>query len=209
LLLFSCFSGKAQTKMIRPDLSKKSNLQPVNRQITFSGDETGKAIVHLNAGNGPGVVWINDLSFSTGIIDLDIKGKDVLQRSFVGIAFHGVNDSTYEGIYFRPFNFQAADAARKNHAVQYISLPKFDWSYLRETYPDKYEHALLSFVDPDKWFHVRVVVEKDMIQAFVGSGAEACLTIEPLTHNLSGKIGFWVGSGADGEFANLIIKTNE
>jgi hypothetical protein len=212
IMILFCYSmgfslnSFAQLKIIRPDLSKKINFQALNRQVTLSTDELGKTIVHLNANDGAGVVWINDLNFTTGIIEFDVKGKDVLQKSFVGIAFHGVNDSTYESIYFRPFNFQAADTVRKKHAVQYISLPNFDWPYLRETSPNKYEHDLVSFVDPDKWFHAKIVVDKNRLQAFLNSAAEACLSVEPLTHQLSGKIGFWVGNGSDGDFTNLTIE---
>jgi len=207
--LFVFFSSSAQTKITTPDLSKKDHLQPVNRQVSLSTNKTVKTIVHVNAKEGAGIAWIKGLNFSTGVIEFDVKGKDVLQESFVGIAFHGVNDSTYESVYFRPFNFQADDTARKKHAVQYISVPKFDWEYLRETYPDKFEHSLLTFVDPNGWFHVKVVVDENRIQAFVNSDVKPCLSVEPLTHNVSGKLGFWVGNGSDGDFANLILRADK
>ncbi len=207
--LFTCFSSWAQIKIITPDLSKKDNLQAVNRQVSLLTDKMGKTIVHLDAKDGAGIRWINGLNFKTGVIEFDVKGKDVLQRSFVGVAFHGVNDSTYESVYFRPFNFQADDTIRKKHAVQYISLPKFDWEYLRETYPDKYEHSLLTFINPNEWFHVKIVIDKNKIQAFVNTDVKACISVEPLTNNLSGKIGFWVGNGSDGDFTNLILKSDK
>lgn len=207
--LFILFSCLAQTKIITPDLSKKDNLQPVNRQVSLSTDKTVKTVVHLNANDGAGVTWIKGLNFKTGVIEFDVKGKDVLQESFAGIAFHGINDSTYECVYFRPFNFQVDDTVRKKHAVQYISLPKFDWEYLRETYPDKYEHSLLTFVDPNKWFHVKVVVDKSKIRAFVNTDVKPCLSVESLTHNVSGEVGFWVGNGSDGDFANLSIQNKQ
>ena len=206
--LFICFDCSAQVKIHTPDLSKEENFQPVKRHITLSTDKTGKIIVHLDANDGAGVAWIKDVDFATGIIEFDVKGKDVLQESFVGIAFHEANNTTYESVYFRPFNFQVDDTLRKKHAVQYISLPKFDWEYLRETYPDKYEHALLTFVDPNEWFHVKVVVDKNKIQAFVNDDNTACISVKPLSKYLSGKIGFWVGNGSDGDFANLVLYTN-
>ena len=204
--LFPFFNSSAQVVTIKPDLSKEDHLHSVNRQVSLLTNREGKTVVHLKAKEGAGVAWINDLTFSTGIIELDVKGKDVLQESFVGISFHGVNDSTYESIYFRPFNFQVDDPVRRKHAVQYISLPMFDWKYLRDTYPDKYEHPLLAFVDPNGWFHVKIVVTKDKIQAFVNSDVKACLSVEPLTTTLSGNIGFWVGHRSDGDFANLVIR---
>ena len=57
----------------------------------------------------------------------DIRGKDVMQQSFVGVAFHGVNNETLDAVYFRPFNFRSDDPVRKVHAVQYISHPNYPW----------------------------------------------------------------------------------
>jgi hypothetical protein len=144
-----CFSIQAQTA-INP--SSESDFNAVNRSIHLFSDQRGKSKIHVDAKPDVGVVWIKNVEFKTGVIEFEVKGKHVLQQSFVGIAFHGTNDSTYEAVYFRPFNFQATDSIRKKHAVQYISLPKFDWSYLRETFPDKYENALLNPVNPDGWF---------------------------------------------------------
>src|ERR1700759_925526 len=62
-----------------------------------------------------GIVWLKGVTFSTGSIDVDIRGKDVFQQSFLGIAFHGIDTVTYDGIYFRPFNFQSVDTLRKKH----------------------------------------------------------------------------------------------
>src|ERR1700722_18765388 len=74
----------------------------------------------LSAAEGDGVAWINNLELTNGAIEVDIKGKDTFQLSFVGIAFHGVDDSTFEAVYFRPFNFHSPDPVRKTHAVQYV-----------------------------------------------------------------------------------------
>src|SRR5580698_970635 len=100
----------------------------VNRTVTSDG---GVGSIHLNEVEGVGIAWIKGREFKEGIIEFDIKGKDAFQQSFVGFAFHGVNDTTYEAIYFRPFNFRSADAARKLHAVQYIANPAYDWPKLR------------------------------------------------------------------------------
>lgn len=206
--LITCLNSFAQQKVSTPNLLNENKFQTINRNISLTTNKQGKVVIHLNAKPNDGVAWIKDLNFETGIIEFDAKGKDVLQESFVGIAFHDVNDSTYEVVYFRPFNFQAIDSNRKKHSVQYISLPKFDWSFLRDTYPDKYEHALLNSVDPNSWFHVKIIIDKNRIQAFINSDVQACLSVIPLTHNQSGKLGFWVGNNSDGDFSNLILTTN-
>ncbi len=190
-----------------PDISAMSNFKVNNRHISIdiSG---GKDVVHLDAANGAGVAWINNTNFSTGTVQFDVKGKDVMQQSFVGIALHGVNDSSFDVIYFRPFNFNAADLKRKDHSVQYISMPQYDWSYLREKFPNKYESSLSKAIDGNSWFHAKIVVDARSVEVFVNGDDKPSLTVKPLNDFSSGKIGFWVGNGSDGDFSNLIIKKN-
>lgn len=199
--VFGCLILQAQ----QVDLSAISSFEVYNRIITINNSD-GKPQVHMSAAEGDGIAWIKNKIFSAGIIEFDVKGKDVLQQSFVGIAFHGANDSVFDGIYFRPFNFNAADTNRKNHSVQYISMPQYDWEYLRDKYPGKYEHALNSKIEATSWFHVKVAVDQNKISVYVNSGSEPCLTVKPLHDYTNGKIGFWVGNHSDGDFANLVIK---
>jgi hypothetical protein len=95
------------------------------------------------------------VEFANGTIELDIRGKDVQGQSFVGVALHGVDGTTYEAIYFRPFNFRAADSTRRAHAVQYISQPTHTWQKLRTEHPGMYENAVNPAPDPNGWFHAR------------------------------------------------------
>lgn len=196
----SCFIADAQ----EIKLIDASSFNVVNRQLSITKKEA-KTQVYLNAAEGDGIAWIKQINFSNGTIEFDVKGKDVLQQSFVGIAFHGLNDSTFEGIYFRPFNFNAADTNRKNHSVQYISLPKYDWEYLRNNYPGVYEHALTSKVEATAWFHVRIEVSKDLIRTFINDDKQPCLTVKPISSVAGKQIGFWVGNNSDGDFANLVL----
>src|ERR1017187_621430 len=53
--------------------------------------------------------------------------------SGLGIAFHGEDTSTYDAVYFRPFNFNTTDPVRKIHAVQYVSMPDNPWFRLRNS----------------------------------------------------------------------------
>ena len=198
----------AQTQMIKPDLSVNTNFTVVNRAITAVINKGEESFIHLSAKPNDGVAWINDLNFKTGIIEFDVKGKDILQQSFVGIAFCGINDSTFEAIYFRPFNFQSTDTVRKSHSVQYVSLPKYDWFVLRQTNPGKYENALVNSVDPEKWFHAKIVVVEAYITVFVNDDKEPSLKIKPIANRSTGKIGFWVGNNSDGNFKNLSINKN-
>jgi hypothetical protein len=173
----------------------------VNRQLT----SVNAGGVHLSEAPGAGVAWINGKQFTRGAIEFDVKGRDKLQASFVGIAFHGVNDSTYECVYFRPFNFRAADPERKGHAVQYIALPGYDWPKLRAGFPNKYEQPITPAPDPDAWLHVRIEVSDKLIAVYVNHSAVPSLKVSPLV-NLQGKmIGCWAGNGSDGDWKNIKV----
>ncbi len=187
---------------------KSNNLGyiPHNRTIEQL-TENNKSIVRLSEESGSGVAWIKDLAFSEGVIEFDAKGRDVLQKSFIGIAFHGVDNETYETVYFRPFNFQSTDSARRIHAVQYSFEPKFGFQQLRNTQKDKYESAVKpSTVKATDWFHVKVEIRGEKIKVFLNGFQEPCLEVITLNPNPMGKmIGFWVGNNSNGDFANFKV----
>jgi len=186
------------------DLNKDGKLQVVNRTLSSFMDKRGNAVKFSEA-NGDGVAWLDGVNFANGSIELDIKGKDVLQQSFVGVAFHGVDEKTLDAIYFRPFNFHTTDSVRRIHAVQYVSHPDFPWNVLRETQNAKYEKAIPSAPDPNEWFHVKIVVDYPQITVYVNNSASPCLSVDKLNDRQTGKIGLWVGNNSGGEFANLVI----
>ncbi|MDP9042313.1 MAG: hypothetical protein M3N30_10055 [Bacteroidota bacterium] len=174
----------------------------VNRIIS---QETTTESIHLNEAPGSGIAWITGQEFTYGVIEFDLKGKDAFQQSFVGIAFHGFNDTTYESVYFRPFNFQTTDPVRKAHAVQYIANPLYDWPKLRADYPNKYEQPVSPSPDPNDWFHVRIVVETKKISVYINANNQPSLVVEPLMPLYGNQIGYWVGNGSAGDWKNLII----
>lgn len=104
----------------RIDLAERltaGKLRAVNRDVTrLQGSRDG---VHVTEREAPGVVWIDGSDFAEGTIEVDVRGRDVLQRSFVGVAFHRKDDNTYDTVYLRPFNFRADDPARRQNAVQH------------------------------------------------------------------------------------------
>jgi hypothetical protein len=188
-------------------LLKSKKLAIVNRTVSSIADN--KKAVKFDERSDEGVAWLQGVTFSSGTIEIDLRGQDVLQKSFVGIAFHGVNDSTFEAVYFRPFNFHAKDTVRKIHAVQYISHPVYTWRKLRDERNGIFEKGLIvPAPDPNGWFHARIEVLKDVVRVFVDDDAEPSLTVNRLNDRKSGTLGLWVGDGSGGEFANLSIKQN-
>ncbi len=196
ILLFICMTSQAQNISMIPE-----QWTAVNREATFDQD-----IIHLNANEKDGILWLNDAVFKNGTIELDIKGKDERGKSFVGIVFHGQDDKTFDGIYFRAFNFQSPE--RKTHAVQYISMPDNDWSVLRKAFPDKYENAVNPVPNPNEWFHAKIVVNYPLVKVYVNGSKNPSLEIEQISARKQGKFGLWVGNGSEGYFRNVKISSN-
>ena len=166
-------------------------------------DEAGRRVVRVEAKAGEGVVWMEGSALENGTIEVEMRGKDVVGQSFVGLAFRGLDDATYDAIYFRPFNFATTDADRKLRAVQYHSSPDFPWAKLRAEKPNQYEKPISPVPDPNGWFKVRVVLKVDAVAVYVNESATPTLSITALTKPRRGMVGLWVGNGSGGDFANL------
>ena len=178
-------------------------LRAVNRDVTaLEGDKRG---VKVSEKAGPGVVWIEGSDFDQGTIEIDVRGRDVLQQSFLGIAFHGKDDKTYEAVYLRPFNFRAQDPDRHQHAVQYVAVPDYDWPRLRKEFPEEFENPVDPSVAPTDWVPLRVVVKGNALQIFVGKVNAPTLEVRKLGALDRGLIGLWVGNNSDGDFTNLRV----
>lgn len=170
-----------------------------NREVSFD-----KEVIHLNAQANDGILWLNGSNFENGTIELDIKGKNAPGQSFVGVAFHGLDNSTFDGVYFRPFNFQNPE--RNAHSVQYISMPDNDWSTLRNAFPGKYENIIHPVPEPvDDWFHAQIVINYPEVKVYVNGSSEPTLEIEQISDSKQGKVGLWVGNGSEGWFKNLKV----
>ena len=188
-------------------LFRRNEIKVYNRQMNLiqDGSQVG---VHLDEKGRDGLAWLNNIQFSNGAIEFDVRGKDVQGESFVGIAFHGLNDSTYDAIYLRPFNFRAEDKSRKSHCVQYIAHPVYTWNKLRKEFPGKYEQPINPAPDPNSWVHVKVIVVSPKITVYIDNNSQPSLTVEKLSKQTNGSVGFWVGNGSGGDFSNIKI-TNQ
>ena len=200
------FAAPMQSAEKQIDLAEflaAKRLRAVNREVTPS--QANPRGVHVSEKEGNGVVWIEGSNFSQGTIELEIRGRDVMQRSFVGVAFHGKDDNTYEAVYLRPFNFRSEDPTRRQHAVQYIMLPDYDWPRLRKEFPEEFENPVDQSIVPTDWVPVKVVVNDKTVQIFVGPATAPSLEVRKLGQLDSGMVGLWAGNGSDGDFANLRV----
>ena len=174
--------------------------------VLEEGGYRGVRVARARTTPGEVMTWLDDVEIGDGVIELDIRGKDVFQQSFPGIAFRAASDSVYDAVYLRPFNFRATDTLRHQHAVQYVSHPTFTWDKLRKEHPEVYENPVSSpEPDPNGWVHVRLVLAGKQVSVYVGEGAEPDLVVEALNTRSGGRVGLF----NDGDFANLRVTPSE
>ena len=203
-----CTVFQLQAQTIKPDLQDLGKWNMINRTVE-AVNEDGKKAVRFNELPNDGLLILKGIEFSNGTIEFDVKGRNVIQQSFVGIAFHVRDEKTYDAVYFRPFNFANPDTLRRPRSVQYISMPDYPWEKLREKFPGKYENKVNPVPDPDGWFHVKIIVDGKKISAFVNNAPSPSLLVEKLNNITTGNVALWVGNNSGGSFANLSISPLE
>ena len=205
LVLLACLVQAPQTFDVTT-VGKDPRWQVAGRTTAVVDTNGKRALRMIEVAPVMGLVWLKDHDFGNGTIEVDLLGRSQpVQGSFVGVAFHVADAQTYEAVYFRPFNFRAADSTRHSHAVQYVSHPDFPWQKLRSEHPGQYEAAVIPEPDGDQWFHVRVVVERPKVSVFVNAARTPALVVNELGARARGSVGLWAGDGSAGVFANLRV----
>ncbi|MFT7160870.1 MAG: hypothetical protein ACI9GZ_002050 [Bacteroidia bacterium] len=199
LILLVVFSGMVQAQSGKRIKLNTRQWSAFSREVIYKDD-----VIYLNAEENDGKLWLKDYIFSNGTIELDIKGKDERGKSFVGIAFHANGNETFDGVYFRPFNFKSPE--RSAYSVQYISMPDNDWSALRKEFLGKYENKISPAPEPDQWFHAKIIVDYPSVKVYVNGAQKASLEVVQMSDQKEGKLGLWVGNGSDGWFKNIVVR---
>ena len=192
-----CAHGQQKTRIA----TGPANWTVHQGEANYSNDR-----IHLVNKGDVALLWIKDMNFKNGIIELDIKGKNENGNSFLGVAFHALDDTTYDAVYFRPFNFRSVE--KKGNAIQYIDAPGNEWHVLREKFPGKYESAISPIPDPDHWFHVKLQVDFPTVKVYVNGSAEPTFEVEQISKRTGGKLGLWIDSD-EGWFKNISITKTE
>ncbi len=150
-------------------------------------------------------------NFYEGTIDINIAAErnrhaSNLTRGFAGIAFRKQSSNQYELVYLRVTNGQLnriqPPGERIDRAVQYVSLPQWDFDTLRTQFPGKYEAG--AKIAEKRWNRSRLLVKNSTITASI-DGQIVLNQIPLLGINLTGSIAYWVGDGTDAYFSNLRI----
>lgn len=158
------------------------------------GLEGDREFLSIGDGQAEEPIWLPISNFENGKIELVAKGKDILQGSFYGLVFHAENNSTFDVVYCRPFNFRADDPVRKIHAIQYSSNPDFDWPYLRENFNGIYEMGIDNPPAAEDWVTLTIEIQGDSIQAFINHSQVPALSVKKLNNRTQGRIGIRVAN---------------
>jgi ferric-dicitrate binding protein FerR (iron transport regulator) len=169
----------------------------------FGREIISDSVISIKAKAGEGTIWLKNYSFVNGRIEVDLKGKNLQGQSFVGIAFHIIDNNTYDAIYFRPFNFLSL--TKNAHSVQYISMPAYPWQKLRDEFPGKYESKIANPPNPDEWYHASIEINFPKVNVFVNHEKAASLVVDQLSTQKNGSVGIWIGNLSEGKFKNLRI----
>lgn len=210
VLLFLSVSAYSQNSRAidLKGLAGNKGLEVYNRELSVI-NEPSHVGIRLSKDFGEGIAWIKGVEFANGILEFEVRGENVKQHSFVGIAFHGKNDSTFDAVYLRPFQFEEQDEVLKSRAIQYISLPVYTWRNLREKFPGKYEHSIEPPPDPNSWVKMRVVIKDATVTTYINGSREPSLVVQKVTQVKSGSVGFYVADTSGGDFANLVITKSD
>jgi hypothetical protein len=169
-----------------------------------------KAVRLTTQANSDIFAYVNGSSIQDGVIEVDIAVKittppGVRMPGFTGLAFRTrPNGSQYDMFYFRPRNAQSDDQAMRNHSIQYVAKPDYDWYPLRRQWPWVYE----SWADlkPETWTHVKIEIHGRTAQLFLNRSNSPSLVVNGLKgEELQGGVALWGYPGEESYFSNLHI----
>jgi len=178
----------------------EDNLKMVNRERMPSST---KNELEISRNEGAGLAIINNATFEKGTVELQIKGENNPGQSFVGFAFNVQDESTYEAIYFRPFNFKSNEKIRREHSIQYIHPPNYEWRKLRDEHEGVYEAEFTAAPDPDGWFSVKINITPSSVEVIDARNGISLLSVERLSEQKSNQIALWTGNNSKGSFRKI------
>jgi hypothetical protein len=159
---------------------------------------------------GEPLAILPESDFEDGTIEAEIAGAPrpdapADMRGFVGIVFRAQqHGARFEHFYLRPTNGRAEDQLRRNHSVQYQSVPEYPWHRLRKENPGVYE----SYADlqPGVWTKLKIVVSGTRARLYVNGADQPCLVVNDLKMGrVRGQIGLWAHPTTEAYFSEVKI----
>lgn len=196
-------------------LTTTAGLTPIDahmKVVTLAGRQAVELIpATRDTGQVDAIAMVDGSEFADGTIEVWVTGhvppdtRDTSSRGFVGLVFRSADDGNrFESIYLRMTNGRAEQQLRRNHTVQYESIPDYPWFRLRKENPGQYE----TYVDirPDVWAKLRIVVSGRHATLYVNDAPQPTLVVNDLKGSMSrGRVGLWVGGESVGYFSHLTI----
>jgi hypothetical protein len=157
-----------------------------------------------------GFALLRGADFQDGTVEGDVALKittppGVRMPGFFGIAFRARPDaSRYELFYLRPGNSRSDDQAMRNHSVQYVSMPDFDWYKLRREWPWVYESY--ANLQTETWMKVNIEVKGRSASLYLNGSEQPSLVVDGLKgEDLRGGVALWGYEGEEAYFSNFRI----
>jgi hypothetical protein len=191
-------------------LSDTKDLALINVNADAVEYKGRKAVRLTNDTEKDGFALLRGTDFQDGTIEGDIALKittppGVRMPGFVGIAFRARPDaSRFELFYLRPGNSRSDDQEMRNHSVQYVSEPDFDWYVLRQRWPWVYE--AYAELQTETWTKVKLKVKGRSAKLYLNGSEQPSLAVDGLKgEDLRGGVALWGYSGEEAYFSNVRI----
>ena len=212
----TCAASFGQTRPVQSfPLYDTSGLVMAGKVKAEAVEYQGRKAVRLDYDrSGDGFAVLPGTDFQDGVIEADIALKITTppgfrDPGFIGIAFRAKPDaSQYELFYVRPGNSSAEDQAMRNHSVQYVAKPGYDWYVLRREWPWVYE----SYADlkPETWTPVKIEVAGRRAKLYLNGSPNPSLVVDGLKgQNLHGAVALWGFANEEAYFSNVRITAAE
>ena len=202
-------------RTLQPTIPAAQNFALTDLNVVGGKAETveyqGRKAVRLTTQSNEDVfAFLKGVQIQDGTIEADIAMKrttppGVRMPGFIGIAFRARTDAShYDMFYLRPLNSHADDQAMRNHSVQYVAAPGFDWYKLRREWPWIYE----SYADlqPEGWNKIKIEVRGRTAKLYVNGTENPSLIVDGLKgEDLQGGVALWGYSGEEAYFSNVKV----
>ena len=127
-----------------------------------------------------------------------------LEKHFKKAGIRIETGAKAENIYIRPTNGRADDQLRRNHSVQYESIPDFPWERLRKQQPGVYESY--ADLEPGAWTKMKIEVHGDRAKLYVNGATQPCLIVNDLKLGVRrGGVALWAHSTTDAYFTGPVV----